>query len=311
MHEEVAAGRATSVEDQQMFFARRLQREEVYVTFGYSPILAQDGATIEGVFCACTETTTKVIGERRLATLRALGARSPKERTADVACQDAAEVLRGNSLDVPFATIYLLEEDGKSARYVSGTRLNDLLIFPENHPVFESSPSAGPWPLRHAAESGSPCEVSDLPGTIGIFRAGSWSDAVETAIVLPLSTPGQTRPAGFLIAGVSPRRVFDADYRGFFDLVAGHVAASIADARAFEIERVRAEGLAELDRVKTAFFSNVSHEFRTPLTLMLGPIEEILAKAPATVGSDDRALLEVAHRNSLRLLRLVTNAGEL
>lgn len=304
MHEEVVAGRATSVEDQQMFFARRLPHEEVYVTFGYSPILAPDGLTIEGVFCACTETTTKVIGERRLATLRALGARSSKERTADVACLDAAEVLRGNSLDVPFATIYLLEERGKSARYVAGTSDNRL-VFPEDHPVFESNPSAGPWPLRHVADSGSPCEVSDLPGTIGIFRAGAWSDAVETAVVLPLSMPGQTRPAGFLIAGVSPRRVFDADYRGFFDLIASHVATSIADARAFEIERARAEELAELDRAKTAFFSNVSHEFRTPLTLMLGPIEELLAKAPSTLGLNDRALLEVAHRNSLRLLRLV------
>jgi PAS domain S-box-containing protein len=305
MHEEVAAGRATSVEDQQMFFARRLPREEVYVTFGYSPILAPDGVTIEGVFCACTETTTKVIGERRLATLRALGARSPKERTADVACQDAAEVLRCNPLDVPFATIYLLEEDGKSARYAGGTRLSDRLIFPENHPVFETSSSAGPWPLRRVAESGSRYEVSDLPGTIGIFQAGAWSDAITTAVVLPLSTPGQPRPAGFLIVGVSPRRIFDADYRGFFDLVAGHIAVSIADARALEVERARAEGLAELDRVKTAFFSNVSHEFRTPLTLMLGPIEEILAKAPSTIGLDNRGLLEVAHRNSLRLLRLV------
>ena len=61
MHDEVAAGRATSVEDLQMFYARQLPREEVYVTFGYSPILAADGVTIEGTFDACTETTAKVV----------------------------------------------------------------------------------------------------------------------------------------------------------------------------------------------------------------------------------------------------------
>ena len=48
-------------------------------------------------------------------------------------------------------------------------------------------------------------------------------------------------------------------------------------ARSYEIEKQRAESLAELDQTKTAFFSNVSHEFRTPLTLMLGPLEDSLA----------------------------------
>src|SRR6185369_10359739 len=54
----------------------------------------------------------------------------------------------------------------------------------------------------------------------------------------------------------------------------------------------------------TAFFSNVSHEFRTPLTLMLGPLEEVLAR-PGDDGASCRELVDVAHRNGLRLLRLV------
>src|SRR6266446_6770946 len=141
MHDEVAAGRATSVEDVQLFFARRLPREEVYVSWGYSPILAADGFTIEGTFDACVETTAKV------------------------ACRDAAEVLHGNPLDIPFAAIYLLDEEGTRARRVAGTSLpDDSIAFPENHSVIEGDAMSGPWPLRTVVETQQCCQVSDLPG---------------------------------------------------------------------------------------------------------------------------------------------------
>jgi len=61
--------------------------------------------------------------------------------------------------------------------------------------------------------------------------------------------------------------------------------------------------LGELDAAKTAFFSNVSHEFRTPLTLILGPVEHALEGSASLSGEELAAL----HRNALRLLRLVNN----
>ena len=110
--------------------------------------------------------------------------------------------------------------------------------------------------------------------------------------------------AGVLVAGVSPRRELDEDYAGFFQLIARRIAAAIADARAYEAERRRAEALAEIDRAKTAFFSNVSHEFRTPLTLMLGPLEDTLSSSRGLAPAD-REQLATVQRNSLRLLKLV------
>ena len=112
-------------------------------------------------------------------------------------------------------------------------------------------------------------------------------------------------PLGVLIAGINPTRRLDAEYQTFADLLVDQVAAAIQNARAAEEEKQRLDALAELDRAKTAFFSNVSHEFRTPLTLMLGPIEELLAKAHTELSPSAKSQLELVNRSGSRLLRLV------
>jgi PAS domain S-box-containing protein len=127
------------------------------------------------------------------------------------------------------------------------------------------------------------------------------------ALVKTLPLPAQPGGReGRLIFGINPRRPFDDGYRSFLDLVADQLSIALTNARAYEAERQRAEALAALDRAKTAFFSNVSHEFRTPLTLLVGPLEDELTD---TAGSPAvrRERLETAHRNALRLLRLVNS----
>ncbi len=161
------------------------------------------------------------------------------------------------------------------------------------------------WNFSRVIETSQNQIVEDLEERFGRLPAGPWTDDwTKHALALPLAKAmAQESPAGFLVAGTSPRLKFNNDYRSFLDLAAGQIANAISNARAYEGERKRAEALAEIDRAKTAFFSNVSHEFRTPLTLMLGPIEDILAEDQLPSRAHER--LEVAHRNSLRLLKLV------
>ena len=120
---------------------------------------------------------------------------------------------------------------------------------------------------------------------------------------LPVLTAGTASRADRLVVGLNARRPFDDQYRAFLALVAGQLGTTLANARAYEETRRRAEALAEIDRAKTAFFSNVSHEFRTPLTLILGPVDDLLAGN--AIPADARDRLELVHRNSLRLLKLV------
>ncbi|HEU4767695.1 MAG TPA: GAF domain-containing sensor histidine kinase, partial [Pyrinomonadaceae bacterium] len=295
-------GEATWSEDLLLVMERNIPREENYFTFSYSPIRDDDG-NIGGIFCACYESTGQVIGARRLKTLRDLGRTVIDVKTAEEACKAAATTLEGNSFDVPFALLYLLDDASQNASLIATAGFKDQPpAIPER---VSMSDSTTPWPFLRVFQTGEGELVSDLAKHFGSLPGGPWPEPTEAAYVLPIATPGLLKPTGFLVAGLSPSRVVDADYKSFFDLIAGHVANAIANARAYQEERKRAEALAEIDRAKTAFFSNVSHEFRTPLTLMLGPLEDALAEEgllPVV-----REQLDMAHRNSERLLQLVNS----
>ncbi|HEU4509479.1 MAG TPA: ATP-binding protein [Pyrinomonadaceae bacterium] len=294
-------GVATWSEDLLLVMERNLPREEVYFTFSYSPIHG-DGGSIDGIFCACYETTGRVIGERRLQTLRDLGRTVIEVKSAEDACEVAARTLESNPHDVPFALIYLVDDQAQQARLVAATGFEMGSAAAPKVIALDGSTTAE-WPLSRVFETSASEMVFDLSSRFDLLPGGAWPESPERALIVPIAAPGYTKPTGFLVAGFSPRRVVDSEYRSFFELIVGHVGTAIANARAYQEERKRAEALAEIDRAKTEFFSNVSHEFRTPLTLMLGPLEDMLAERGLSNRMYER--LDVAYRNSVRLLKLV------
>ena len=284
--------------------------EETHFTIAYSPVPGETvPGGIGGVLATVHEITGKVVGDRRVETLRDLGARSVEAKTAEEACALAAEVLEAHPGDIPFALLYLIDPDRKTARLAGAAGLDDR---------YEAGPATlfldadraeeEPWPLAEAMRDEALVFVTDLSSRLDSPPPpGPWANPPHTAAVVPIRSNKAHHLAGFLVAGLSARLPVDDSYRDFLHLVSSQIAASIANARDYEEERKRAEALAEIDRAKTDFFSNVSHEFRTPLTLMLGPLEELLDGDGADLPLAVRDRLAVAHRNGLRLLRLVNS----
>jgi signal transduction histidine kinase len=292
----------TYVESQLLIMERSGYPEETYYTFSYSPIPNDQGGT-GGIICANTDDTQRVLGERRLNTLRELAAETAEAKTIEEACKLSASVMSRNLYDLPFTLLYLLDAEGKGAHLKGATGLERATpVSPLHINVTRPSDTPGAWPLGLVPDADDSILLTDLTARFGNLPGGPWPESSHSAMVLAITQPGQATPIGFLIAGISPRRALDDSYKGFLELVAGQVATAIAGARAYEAERKRADALAELDRTKTEFFSNVSHEFRTPLTLMLGPLEDALSRK---LDPEEREELEVVHRNGLRLLKLV------
>lgn len=282
----------------QLIMERNGYPEETYYTFSYSPVPNDDGST-GGIICANTDDTSRIIGERQLALLKELAAKTADARTFDEACNCCIRCLATNPYDLPFAMIYLVNPEQKCVVLAGTCGIEQgHLAVPETLALDDDRL----WHFAEVLKTHKLC-VADLTSQFRDLPTGAWQKSPHQAAVVPIASSGSTGKAGVLVAALNPFRLFDDNYQGFLNLVAAQIAASIGNAQAYEEERKRAEALSELDRAKTAFFSNISHEFRTPLTLMLSPLEELLAANDAS--TEQQQQLRLIHRNGLRLLKLV------
>jgi len=322
--ERATAGETAFLENRRMFLDRNGYLEETFFTFSLSPIRNETGG-VGGLFHPVTEMTQQTLTERRLKVLRDLADRTADAKTLEEACRLSAEALAAHELDLPFTLFYRLDPDGKQADLMSLTGLEPGSAACPTVVDLEASPEL--WALTDMARS-SPADreafgqvrqiaddigartprpnvLDELEQRFGSMKCGPYPESPKSAIVMPIALPGLAHPWGVFVAGVSSRRALDEAYQTFYALLGKSVTTAISNAYAYEEERKQAEALAELDRTKTLFFSNVSHEFRTPLTLILAPLQDALSDRTAPLTSPHRERLELAHRNSLRLLKLV------
>lgn len=275
-------GQAFALEDSYVPLDRRGYRESCWFNVSYSAIREGVGE-VSGLLAVVHETTPRVEGERRLATLHELAVQTAKATTPELVCGSAVATFERNPLDVPFALIFALADDHRTTRLVARAGVA------EGHPAL----AAERWPLGNLT---SIAVVDDLAAQFGALPGGPGFEPARAAIVLPLTRRGLAYPYGVLVAGISSRRALDDRYRRFFELAADHVAAEIGNAHVLEakarLERALATAEHERERARDElastreyndrFASMIGHDLRNPLHAIQTSAELLQRRATTT-----------------------------
>jgi signal transduction histidine kinase len=281
---------------------RKGYHEEAYVSFCYSPVQGDDG-TVKGLFCACSDNTERIVNERAVQTLRDLGAVVFDDKALHVIYRNVADALAKNNKDFPFAIIYEIDKERKKANAVASAGTNNKqYLLPEVIDVQAPTTATAEFCQAYVVNK---LIISEKHTISQELPKGFWKTPATQFVYIPISAVGSDHPYAIIFAALNPYRPFDNHFKQFCELVGERVALEINKMLALEEERKRAEALEQIDKSKTVFFSNISHEFRTPLTLILNPLEELLNQHKGDWGDIEKQHLETVYRNALRLLKLV------
>ena len=199
--------------------------EETYHTFSYSPLAGDDGRP-QGLMCVVSEETERVISERRLATLRTLGATLIGTLTADDVLARLRAALDGNRKDFPFDLIYTRQDRGAWTVHPGSAALERQIDMV--------------WPLS-LLDTGTQLPRVALAGAAASLPRGPWARPPAEALIVPLARAGAGKPVGALVLGLNPYRPRDAEIAEFAQLIAGQVAGALENVEALESERRRAD----------------------------------------------------------------------
>ncbi|RIB29812.1 hypothetical protein C2G38_2154285 [Gigaspora rosea] len=307
-------------------------KEEMYIDYSHNPIYKLDG-TVWGVICIMTESTQKVLNKRRLKTLDKLACQTADAKSLESACQIIMKALHNNQ-DIPYALIYLIEniKDPKTgfnslvARLVATTfdevckeeLVNEKLkrhipdYLPETHEMIDLTKVSYQdhdtytekyatstylflrcdcWPINLVMKEENPIQV--------LLKDNS------QAILLPikLTSCNERNLSAVLICGINLLRKLDDKYMEFYKSVLNYVDRILIRGMSIEEEKRQAKILADLNHQKDMFFQSISHELKTPLTLIFSPLDELI-----NIYSQDtqmKSYLQIIQRNTCRLFKLI------
>ncbi|KAF0537243.1 PAS domain S-box protein [Gigaspora margarita] len=306
--------------------------EELYISYTMSPIYKEDG-TFWAAYNVCDFTTHKVLANRRIKALSDLANHINDADSLESACHIIMRSFRENDKDIPFALIYLIDNDKlrtgfqPRAAHLISTTFNykdlynknwdipdNLLETPKTINLIENPDEkydlfievkrptskhlflkCKSWPVHFVVKEDKDIKV--------LLKDGS------QAVLFPIkaSYGGELILSSILICGINPNRELDNDYTNFLRSVVTYVSTIITNGKIREDERKQVELLANLNHQKLKFFQNISRELQSPLTLILSPLDEAINSCLQETIMHSH--LQIVQRNTHRLLKADDNSG--
>ncbi|MDQ3211071.1 MAG: PAS domain-containing sensor histidine kinase [Acidobacteriota bacterium] len=289
--------RATSSwhEDQLVPIFRNGRLEEVYWTYGYSPVFEASGA-VGGTLVVCTETTGRVISDRRLRTLRVLVERLVNATAPSAVMDGVVEILAHEDADVPFALLYGITASGEPGL------LHSVGLGSEARTSVDAEVGGRLEQLsRHSS-----VHVLTEPIADRRFR---WPEPVDEVFAARIASGDQRTASGYVVFGLSPRSPFDDSYREYLRQLADCIGQANARNEALHLRAVlenERNNLLEQAPVATAVLVGPEHVF-----LLANPLYRQMVGRADLVGKPYReAFSELVDTPMFTLLDRVYRTGE-
>lgn len=288
-------GQACSVDNQRMFVQRGRSHdpEEAFFNLSFSPIPDERGH-VSAIFHCATETTGRVLAERRMLALHDLLVRTSRAESVSEVSTLFVHTIAEHALDVPFALIYLFDRGARRARLIGSTSQRGAASSSE-HLELDTQKSAA---LMEAALGGRVIARDELVETFGVPAA----EVPGSACVLALGPASNGEVTGFLLAGVNPKQPLDQAYRDFYESLARTLTLALGNAGAIERAQALVRREAEqADRRKDEFLAMLAHELRNPLAPIRTALHILKCREPNGLNRH----LQIIDRQTENLTRLV------
>ncbi|CAE6519545.1 unnamed protein product [Rhizoctonia solani] len=305
--------------------------EEVYHSWHWTPIWQEDG-TVGGIWNTSWETTTKVIAERRLSCMSELISQLADTKTQEQFGERTLEVLAKNPLEhypssMHHVKLTLVGSVGIPSGHAMATETIEYTLDPVTYRIVRgrsdsmSTSDASPALVRPPLISPPVSSTSSIQSHLGLDMASvlvsgsielidplpshlakdldgrGFKDVPRTAAILPISTSSSPSlvPHAVLVVGLNTRRAYDADYAAWLESLRAGLSNQLNVVLRREADTKMIVERERMDKAKIMFFTNVSHELKTPLTLIQAPLDQLMASGG--FGGNVMYKLQLAARN--------------
>jgi signal transduction histidine kinase len=309
---------------------------EKYHTWSFVPLFDADQKPL-GLFNPTTETTAAVLARRRQETLRDVSEQVSLARTTGEFYEGVRNVMEKNAKDIPFMAFYSTSPGDKST---IDLHLQSSVGVPDDHPscpakmsvsLRATRPSLAPhlssptpssvsissvtsgrtlhsdlqtaWPIVPALAARQCVVMDDCSKLVEGFPLRQWDHLPEAAIVLPIAPDRSSSvPDAVMILGLNLQCPLDPAYDDWIHILRAHLTSALATVQGIELAEQRRLEKERMAKAQTAWFQGAAHDLRSPLTLVDGPLDDVLQ---TNLTGFQRQSLVLAQRNVARIQRLV------